>query len=148
MTSRMMVLHSIEAADNRFRFFVLELRPQPDGRHELARRWGRIGTEGRRAIELVGDLSDVTAAFDRLLKRRLARGYRVVEDTHASAASDGLASAPKPERAIGSLVAFEAHLLDALVRTRKRLTTMREGLRPRAFARTRRRAPVEQLDLF
>ena len=138
MPRRMIVLHSIDKDANRFRFFVLEIHERPDGQHELVRRWGRIGTEGRANVERIGDAEEIAAAFEHALTHRQRRGYRVVEET---------AAPPAGERELGSLIAWEARLVDALVRTRKRLTVLREGLRP-TRVRTRRSSNVEQLDLF
>lgn len=147
---RRVVMHSIDPHGNRFRFFVLEIR-EHDGQHQLVRRWGRIGTAGREAVDLTGEPADVAAAWDRVVEKRLRRGYRVVEeDSTARSASGASASPPQPEpeRELGALVAWEARLVDALVRTRRRLTAVRERLRPQPTRPARAASRTEQLDLF
>lgn len=146
---RRVVMHSIDPAENRFRFFVLEIR-EHDGRHQLVRRWGRIGTEGRETIDVTGEPADVAAALERVIARRRQRGYRIVEDGAAETTSTPSMQAPEPEpeRELGALVAWEARLVDALVRTRRKLTAARERLRARPARHARAASGVEQLELF
>ncbi|MBZ0117980.1 MAG: WGR domain-containing protein [Sandaracinaceae bacterium] len=87
MPLRRTVLHSLEPEDNRFRFFVIEQRPEPEGRVALVRRWGRLGAQTRMAVATVDTPDAIAQAHETLLARRLLRGYRIVEDGAPSAPS-------------------------------------------------------------
>jgi predicted DNA-binding WGR domain protein len=70
------VLHSVDAAGNRFRFFVLEVWAPPVGTGAAVRkRWGRIGTEGRDEVLYFDDLPGAEHYAEVLLRRRRKRGY-------------------------------------------------------------------------
>jgi len=69
-------LHSVDAAGNRFRFFVIELWAPPVGTGAaLRKRWGRIGTEGRSDILYFDELAGAEHYAEVLLRRRRKRGY-------------------------------------------------------------------------
>lgn len=69
-------LHSVDAADNRFRFFVIELWAPPVGTGAaLRKRWGRIGTDGRSEVLYFDDVAGAEHYAEVLLRRRLKRGY-------------------------------------------------------------------------
>lgn len=112
------VLVSVKPEENRFRFFVIELRALPDGSAELHRRWGRIGTEGRHASEAFSTLALARAARAALLERRLRRGYVRASRRTANGSLDPLATT-------------EAQLAHALELSRRELAARRDALRPR-----------------
>ncbi|MBZ0115736.1 MAG: WGR domain-containing protein [Sandaracinaceae bacterium] len=140
---RRTVLHSLEPSDNRFRFFVVEQRPELDGRVSLVRRWGRVGLQGRIAVDATGTPEQIAQAHDALVTLRLRRGYRVVEEGPAAAGDVA------PARTLGALAREEAKLVDALALTRARMRAVREAMRPTppAPSTTAACSPV-QLELF
>ena len=75
MTRRLTALVSVEAATNRFRFFVVELRAGAGGGATLLKRWGRVGTAGRRVAERFDNAAAADEAYAALLEKRARRGY-------------------------------------------------------------------------
>ncbi len=143
MPLRRTVLYSVEPDDNRFRFFVIEQREAPEGRVALVRRWGRVGTQGQLAVGATGAPDAIAQAHEALLARRLARGYRVIED------GDATSSPTDPALALGALVTREAALVDVLARLRERLRALREALRAAVPATPATCSPTgTQLELF
>jgi len=69
------LLLSVDAEENRFRFFAIELRARDDGAAEIRRRWGRVGTDGRVDVEVFEDEAQARIAWDALVRRRERRGY-------------------------------------------------------------------------
>ena len=69
------LLLSVDPARNRFRFFRVELRRREGEVAELHRCWGRIGSEGRHAIERFGSTAAAEQAHEALLRHRARRGY-------------------------------------------------------------------------
>lgn len=73
------LLLSVEADENRFRFFAMELHERTEGA-EIRRRWGRVGTDGRAGVEVFDDEASARRAWQRLLRRRARRGYVIASD--------------------------------------------------------------------
>ena len=71
---RMTALLSVDPTTNRFRFFVVELRAEVGGA-VLLKRWGRVGTAGRRATERFDNVETAQEAFAVLLEKRARHGY-------------------------------------------------------------------------
>jgi predicted DNA-binding WGR domain protein len=69
------LLYRIDPTRNMARFYTVAVEPTLFGDASLVRSWGRIGTAGRCKIELFETRAAATAAYDRILRRRLARGY-------------------------------------------------------------------------
>ena len=74
---QMLVLERRDASCNMARFYVLAIEPTLFGEMALAREWGRIGSSGRRRLDLHADKTSVGEALDHWLARKVRRGYRV-----------------------------------------------------------------------
>lgn len=72
----MLTLQRIEPARNVARYYCLSIEPALFGGVALVRRWGRLGTHGRRRIELHADAAAARAAFGKLAAAKRRRGYR------------------------------------------------------------------------
>ncbi len=59
-----------------WRFYRLEVWPDLFGRALLLRQWGRIGTEGRRRLDVHPDLSSALNALAQLAGSKRQRGYQ------------------------------------------------------------------------
>ncbi len=70
---------SVDPATNRFRFYSLSWQPMLFGGGALIRTWGRIGSTGRTLETVYEDRASAQALVEQLIKRRLQRGYRVVD---------------------------------------------------------------------
>jgi predicted DNA-binding WGR domain protein len=70
---------SIEPEKNRFRFYAMSWQPGLWGDDALIVQWGRIGTEGRDLPSFYKGRSVAQPVIDRAVRRRLQRGYRVLE---------------------------------------------------------------------
>lgn len=68
-------LRRVEAERNMRRFYVLSLQPTLFGEVSLTRNWGRIGTRGQSLIQTYDDPDVARRAFERLARRKQARGY-------------------------------------------------------------------------
>lgn len=72
-----LVLERREEAHNIARYYVLSVEPSLFGDASLVREWGRIGSRGRRLIELHGTTQLAAEALDRWLARKKQRKYSV-----------------------------------------------------------------------
>src|SRR5262245_20490262 len=70
---------SVDPAKRRFRFCELRWRPTLWGGVALVRAWGRLGTPGRWAATEYPDRAAAQPDVERAVRRRLGRGYRLVE---------------------------------------------------------------------
>lgn len=70
---------SRDPARDRARFYTLTWQPALRGGGALVRRWGRLGGPGRALTAFYPDRASAQASVERLIRRRLRRGYRVVE---------------------------------------------------------------------
>jgi predicted DNA-binding WGR domain protein len=59
------------------RFYVLSIEPTLFGDIALVREWGRIGSSGRRRLDLHSDKTLAGEALDLWLARKTRRGYRM-----------------------------------------------------------------------
>lgn len=73
---QMLVLERRDAARNMARFYVLAIEPTLFGEMALVREWGRIGSRGRRRLELYGDGDEAGEALELWLARKCRRGYQ------------------------------------------------------------------------
>ena len=64
---------------NSQRFYSLSWQPCLFGGGAVIRRWGKIGTEGRKQTEFFESREDAQETVKAALKRRLANGYSVVD---------------------------------------------------------------------
>ena len=74
---QMLVLERKDASRNMARFYVLAIEPTLFGDVALAREWGRIGTRGRRRLDLHADAEAAAEALDVWLARKSRRGYQI-----------------------------------------------------------------------
>lgn len=74
---QMLVLERRDSSLNMARFYVLAIEPTLFGDMALAREWGRIGTRGRRRLELHSDAATAAEALDIWLARKSRRGYQI-----------------------------------------------------------------------
>jgi predicted DNA-binding WGR domain protein len=73
---QMLVLERRDASRNMARFYVLAIEPTLFGDTALVREWGRIGSTGRRRLDLHADRETAVEALDIWLARKARRGYR------------------------------------------------------------------------
>jgi len=74
---QMLVLERRDASCNMARFYVLSIEPTLFGDMALVREWGRIGSSGRRRLDLHSDKMSAGEALDLWLARKTRRGYRM-----------------------------------------------------------------------
>jgi predicted DNA-binding WGR domain protein len=72
-------LVSVDASHNRFRAYTLTWQPGLFGGGALRRSWGRIGSRERTKETYYDDRASAQPEIDRLLRRRLAHHYFVVD---------------------------------------------------------------------
>jgi predicted DNA-binding WGR domain protein len=72
-----LVLDRRNPAANMARFYVLAIEESLFGDIALIREWGRIGTTGRRKIELYESRGHAAEALETWLRRKQRRGYRI-----------------------------------------------------------------------
>ena len=72
---QLLVLDRIDGAPNMAHYYVLSVEPTLFGDTAVVREWGRIGTAGRRRIELHAEHTGARTALSVWLKRKLKRGY-------------------------------------------------------------------------
>ncbi len=75
-TVQLLILERREPAANMARFYVLSLEETLFGDTALVREWGRLGTRGRRRLDLYEGPVRAIKALDHWLDRKLRRGYR------------------------------------------------------------------------
>jgi predicted DNA-binding WGR domain protein len=74
---QMLVLERRDPSCNMARFYVLAIESTLFGDAALVREWGRIGSLGRRRLDLHADMATAAEALDVWLDRKARRGYRV-----------------------------------------------------------------------
>ena len=70
---------SVELTENRRRFYLAEWQPLLWGGGALVRTWGRIGALGLTGRVEYPDRPSAQTDIERLIRRRLARGYTLIE---------------------------------------------------------------------
>jgi predicted DNA-binding WGR domain protein len=73
---QMLVLERRDESRNMARFYVLAIEPTLFGDSALVREWGRIGSWGRRRLDLYDDAKASGEALETWLRRKERRGYR------------------------------------------------------------------------
>jgi len=71
---QMLVLERRNASRNMARFYVRAIEPTLFGEMALVREWGRIGSWGRRRLDLHSDTASAAEALDVWLARKARRG--------------------------------------------------------------------------
>ena len=74
---QVLVLERRDPSLNMARFYVLAIEPTLFGDAALVREWGRIGSLGRRRLDLQADAATAVEALEVWLERKARRGYRV-----------------------------------------------------------------------
>lgn len=74
---QLLVLERRDPARNMARFYVLSIEPTLFGDVALVREWGRLGTQGRRRLDLFREHATASEALDTWLGRKVRRGYQV-----------------------------------------------------------------------
>lgn len=72
---QLLVLERVDDAQNMARYYVLSVEPTLFGDPAMVREWGRIGTSGRRRIDLFPERMDARVALSTWLRRKLKKGY-------------------------------------------------------------------------
>ena len=75
-TVQLLVLERREPALDMARFYVLSIEETLFGDTALVREWGRIGTTGRRRLDLFEGHAEASEALELWLGRKMQRGYR------------------------------------------------------------------------
>jgi predicted DNA-binding WGR domain protein len=73
-----LLLERRDPDQNAARFYVLAIEPTLFGDAALVREWGRIGTIGRRRLDLFATQSAASDALGTWFARKMQRGYRLV----------------------------------------------------------------------
>lgn len=73
---QLLVLERREPAVDMARFYVLSIEETLFGDTALVREWGRIGTAGRRRMDLFERRAQASEALELWLGRKVRRGYR------------------------------------------------------------------------
>ena len=74
---QLLVLERRDPAQNMARFYVLSIEPTLFGDAALVREWGRLGTQGRRRLDLFREHATASEALETWLSRKIRRGYQV-----------------------------------------------------------------------
>jgi predicted DNA-binding WGR domain protein len=74
---QMLVLERREPSRNMARFYVLAIEPTLFGDMALVREWGRLGSLGRRRLDLHASVASAGEALDVWLARKSRRGYQI-----------------------------------------------------------------------
>lgn len=75
-TSLPRCLERLDISRNMARFYAVSIEPTLFGDTAVVREWGRIGTLGRRRLDLFPSVAIAQEAFARLVVSKEKRGYR------------------------------------------------------------------------
>lgn len=70
------LLYRVDLSRNMHRFYAVGLDTDLFGDVVVVREWGRIGTVGRRRLDLYADLNAGVGAWSRMIETKRRRGYR------------------------------------------------------------------------
>ncbi|WP_269932837.1 WGR domain-containing protein [Aminobacter sp. HY435] len=71
-------LRRFDPGRNMARFYCLSVENSLFGEVALVREWGRIGTRGKRRLDLFGDTAKAEVAMAKLAAAKMRRGYRAI----------------------------------------------------------------------
>ncbi|MGO7564785.1 WGR domain-containing protein [Rhizobium johnstonii] len=71
-------IERIDPSKNMARFYALSIEPNLFGGTSLVRSWGRIGSRGQQKIHVFDSEAKAVDLLLSLLRRKRARGYRVI----------------------------------------------------------------------
>ena len=66
---------SINADENRYRWYSIHIQMCLDGRIDVIRRWGRIGNGGQEMVEHFPDIEEAKAHINKIVEIRKEHGY-------------------------------------------------------------------------
>lgn len=72
-----LILEHIDPSRNMARFYVLSIDPTLFGDVSLTREWGRIGSNGRRIVQLFESRAEAIETLEHWFNRKVRRGYTV-----------------------------------------------------------------------
>jgi predicted DNA-binding WGR domain protein len=72
---QLLFLERVDPARNMARYYVLSVEPTLFDDAALVREWGRLGSLGRRRVDLYAKASDARLALGVWLARKIRRGY-------------------------------------------------------------------------
>ncbi len=78
MSGTSVLLHRINQEKNASRFYLVEVGPSLLDPYSVMRVWGRIGGHQRSIVSPCTSLEEAQTLADRLVRRRIKRGYWVV----------------------------------------------------------------------
>jgi predicted DNA-binding WGR domain protein len=88
-TLQILVLERRDESCNMARYYVLSVEPTLFGDVALVREWGRIGSPGRRRLDLHADDEAAGEALETWLARKVGRGYQVRPDQRPPVSGHG-----------------------------------------------------------
>ncbi len=68
-------LTNIDPNQNRYRFYHITIQPGLFGNFCLIRRWGRVGSEGRRLSQSFETINELNKEIQKLLRIKKRKGY-------------------------------------------------------------------------
>ncbi len=78
MKTRLTMLQRVNPERNEARFYVVLVGPSLVDEHAVMRIWGRLGRQQRHTVSACASADEAWVEADRLVQRRLGRGYRIV----------------------------------------------------------------------
>ncbi len=78
MSGTSVLLHRVNPEKNASRFYLVEVGPSLLDPYSVMRVWGRIGGHQRSMVSPCASAEEAQALADRLVRRRIKRGYWVV----------------------------------------------------------------------
>jgi predicted DNA-binding WGR domain protein len=78
MSGTSVLLHRVNRKKNASRFYLVEVGPSLLDPYSVMRVWGRIGGHQRSMVSLCASAEEAQALADRLVRRRIKKGYWVV----------------------------------------------------------------------
>ena len=72
------LLYRVNLEKNASRFYLVEVGPSLLDPHSVMRVWGRIGGQQRSMVSPCASMEEAQALADRLVRRRIKRGYWIV----------------------------------------------------------------------
>jgi predicted DNA-binding WGR domain protein len=81
---QILVMERRDSRLNMARFYVLDIEPTLFGDAALVREWGRLGTRGRRRLDLFASFQAAVDSLDAWLAKKRRRGYRLTRTEHST----------------------------------------------------------------
>jgi len=78
MDGTSILMHRINVQKNEARFYLVMIGPSLLDAYAVLRMWGRIGGHQRSMVSPCASAEEAQALADRLVRRRMGRGYSIV----------------------------------------------------------------------